>query len=407
MLPSDEDEHIPTTTLSKALINTKAARVEKKNISTGNKYYLKISVEKDRKIKQAWEVSIIIIALYSVLVIPIRIAVNTTLWDPVYDVIDIITWFVYLFDVVVNCRMTYLDSFGLEVTGDRQILMNYVGSLRFILDIVSLLNLPNYMIGDAPQNTLVILNILGLLKLSRYFRAESLIVESRMRTDSKAQSTACFYFVLLLIYLHMMGCLFFFFCLKTYEISTTRLGILGDLGLVPVPNQDFVIPYIKDFYTEAVAKIDEAVVAKDLPDFGSSSSATILAWVPPYDNYDGTEVFWRRYELSLLDKDDKALLFEKELIIPLETDRQDWAYIWSVCIYYSVLVIGGNEMQPAQVIEQGFVVFMNICGLIFITWISGEIAVLIAHLGSKANIYQDEIDMMNATMLNQNLSIEL
>ena len=186
MLPSDEDEHIPTTTLSKALINTKAARVEKKNISTGNKYYLKISVEKDRKIKQAWEVSIIIIALYSVLVIPIRIAVNTTLWDPVYDVIDIITWFVYLFDVVVNCRMTYLDSFGLEVTGDRQILMNYVGSLRFILDIVSLLNLPNYMIGDAPQNTLVILNILGLLKLSRYFRAESLIVESRMRTDSKA-----------------------------------------------------------------------------------------------------------------------------------------------------------------------------------------------------------------------------
>lgn len=64
-------------------------------------------------------------------------------------------------------------------------------------------------------------------------------------------------------------------------------------------------------------------------------------------------------------------------------------------------------MQPAQVIEQGFVVFMNICGLIFITWISGEIAVLIAHLGSKSGIYQDEIDTMNATMINQNLSLEL
>ena len=57
---------------------------------------------------------------------------------------------------------------------------------------------------------------------------------------------------------------------------------------------------------------------------------------------------------------------------------EDWAYIWSVMIYYSVLVIGGNEMQPAQVSELAFVVGMNITGLIFMTWISGEIAVLIA-----------------------------
>ena len=148
------------------------------------------------------------------------------MWDPAYDIIDLITWFIYVFDVVLNCRMTYLDSFGLEVTGDRQILMNYVGSFRFILDIVSLFNLPNLMIAGAPKNTLVLLNILGLLKLSRYFRAESLIIQSRLKTDAKAQATACFYFVLLLIYLHMMGCLFFFFCLKTYEESTTRLGIL-------------------------------------------------------------------------------------------------------------------------------------------------------------------------------------
>ena len=25
----------------------------------------------------------------------------------------------------------------------------------------------------------------------------------------------------------------------------------------------------------------------------------------------------------------------------------NWTYIWGVCIYYSVLIIGGNEMQPA------------------------------------------------------------
>ena len=27
----------------------------------------------------------------------------------------------------------------------------------------------------------------------------------------------------------------------------------------------------------------------------------IYAWVPAYDNYDGSERFWRHYELSLID----------------------------------------------------------------------------------------------------------
>jgi len=29
----------------------------------------------------------------------------------------------------------------------------------------------------------------------------------------------------------MMGCIFFFWCLNTYDHSSTRLGILDDLGL--------------------------------------------------------------------------------------------------------------------------------------------------------------------------------
>ena len=36
--------------------------------------------------------------------------------------------------------------------------------------------------------------------------------------------------------------------------------------------------------------------------------ASILAWVPAYDNYDGSEKFWRHYELSLLDEDQKIQL---------------------------------------------------------------------------------------------------
>jgi CRP-like cAMP-binding protein len=40
-------------------------------------------------------------------------------------------------------------------------------------------------------------------------------------------------------------------------------------------------------------------------------------------------------------------------------------------------VIGGNELQPAQNLDLLFVVFMNIGGLLWMTWIAGEISVLI------------------------------
>jgi len=110
---------------------------------------MKISVIKHRRTRQTWEILIIIIALYSVLVIPIRIGINPTLFNPVYDGVDIITWLFYVIDVFVNMRTTYIDNFGYEVTDSRKILMKYIGSFRFILDCLSLLNLPTYMISGA------------------------------------------------------------------------------------------------------------------------------------------------------------------------------------------------------------------------------------------------------------------
>ena len=72
-----------------------------------------------------------------------------------------------------------------------------------------------------------------------------------------------------------------------------------------------------------------------------------------------------------------------------------------------MLVIGGNEMQPAQNLELFFVVMMNIVGLIFMTWIAGEIAVLVAQISVKSAGLQQEIDIVNTAMKNAKLSNEL
>ena len=99
----------------------------------------------------------------------------------------------------------------------------------------------------------------------------------------------------------MMGCLFFLFCLATYESSTTRIGILDGLGMRQIDPNDFekyIYPY-KD-YADEYRTAEEAIVER---------GPSVYAWVPAYDNYDGSEVFWRHYELSLLSSEEKQQMY--------------------------------------------------------------------------------------------------
>ena len=65
---------------------------------------------------------IIVVAIYSVVFIPMRIAVYPTVLDPVYIVLDIFTYVLYVVDVLVNLRTTYMNSFGEEIKAPKKIL---------------------------------------------------------------------------------------------------------------------------------------------------------------------------------------------------------------------------------------------------------------------------------------------
>lgn len=176
---------------------------------------------------------------------------------------------------------------------------------------------------------------------------------------------------------------------------------LDNLGLRysdPDTNEiGWVTPKFEEEYVTAAA----SVKVKEL---NAQIGATVHAWTPAFDNYDGSEKFWRMYELSRLTEDEKETI-GKNLTLTLKDEQNgNWFYIWAISIYYSVLVIGGNEMQPAQEIELAFVVAMNIGGLIFMTWIVGEIAVLVAQLSIRQVGLQNEIDIVNTAMKNAKLS---
>ena len=118
------------------------------------------------------------IAIYSVVVVPIRIGINKTILDPAYLGIDIFTWILYVLDVFINLRTTYIDNFGEEEKDNWKITMHYVATYGFWIDLVSLVAFPGL---DAKP-----FNYAGLLKANRMFRLLELIAQSNIEKGPKA-----------------------------------------------------------------------------------------------------------------------------------------------------------------------------------------------------------------------------
>ena len=130
------------------------------------------------------------------------------------------------------------------------------------------------------------------------------------------------------------------------------------------------------------------------------------AWVPAYDNFDGTEQFWCLFEKTKATEEMKLALEWKPDQLCKDFMVSSY-YIWIVSLYYSLLVIGGNELQPAQLLDMFYIVALNIVGLFFLTYLTGQISVLIANVIQKVGSYQEEIDIINSAMIHENLSQEL
>lgn len=248
--------------------------------------------------------------------IPIQIGINKNLFGKAYFFIDVFTFVLYVADFVINLRTTYIDNFGEEIRDNWKITIKYVASIGFWIDLFSLFAAPGISNPYIQQ--------LGILKLNRLLRMLGLISESNMEKGPKSGLTIAYYFGILIIYLHITGCLWFVEIEKTYLISD-------------------------NYYEYMVSQGEE-------PDF---EPIGIAAWTPPYDFFDGSEAFWGRYQ------------------------DKEYEFVYAVCLYYATLVIGGNEMGPKESSELFFCVTINLIGAIFNSYIFGELAVLLATADSK------------------------
>lgn len=144
-------------------------------------------------------------------------------------------------------------------------------------------------------------------------------MQSTIHQDYKSFVSFIYYSLLLVIYLHVSGCLLFYYYLATYEISTTKFGILEGLGIWSQADNGEYVYKIADLVTENPSFTDQTMIdyykrvfmskaelINVLEDhgqgIGSSGRQTndYPAWVPAYDNYDGSESFWCIFEKTRL-----------------------------------------------------------------------------------------------------------
>jgi len=161
--------------------------------------------------RMRWSYLIIFVAMYSVCFIPMRIAVYVNVLDPYYTYLDFFTFVLYVGDVFVNLSTTFLDPYGVEIKDHKTIMKNYMGSVGFWIDVLSLLN--------YPMSTAWYLNMIGILKVNRVLRISTLVSQSNLDKGSKIMMMMLYYYMLFIIYLHLVGCMWFFMVEQTYKES--------------------------------------------------------------------------------------------------------------------------------------------------------------------------------------------
>ena len=114
----------------------------------------------------------------------------------------------------------------------KKIASRYLKSARFVTDVVSLLNLPLMSLYVSNRNIKDVALLCGLFKVIKITRLQTMNAQSKLHKDNKAIVSFTYYTLVLICYLHLTGCLLFYFYYGTYERSTDCISFLNDLGIL-------------------------------------------------------------------------------------------------------------------------------------------------------------------------------
>lgn len=175
------------------------------NSDTLQRHKLLISVTSYMRMR--WDIMIMLLAIWNCFYVPFVSAFTVlnrqlTLW-----VVDLTIDFLYMLDIVMNFRTTYIDeSSGYEVFQARRIAWRYFSSVRCWCDLVAALPIE---IVDWAFDLNSGLQMLTLLKMARLLRLSKILMFLRTGNHIKLTMKLLHLLLILLIYLHTQACVWF------------------------------------------------------------------------------------------------------------------------------------------------------------------------------------------------------
>ena len=160
--------------------------------------------------RTGWDLFVMVLATFNVFQIPFNVAFEPPFMDTLYfEIINGSIDFLFLVDIIVSFRTTSIDpTSGDEVTDPMEIARRYFKG-RFWID--ALATVPFDKLGEVivRENSILALQLFGLLKLVRVLRLGRLIAYLNLKDDVKMSLKLGKLVFFLVIYIHCYGCLWF------------------------------------------------------------------------------------------------------------------------------------------------------------------------------------------------------
>ena len=160
-----------------------------------------------------WNNFVIIMAIYTSVFIPLQIFYNTNghaaIRGPTITFIDACVDLLFLIDIIIKFRTTYLDSKqSIEVREPHLIASKYLRG-TFFIDFISSVPFSAFLNSGGDSSIRSLFDALGLLKLIRLSRLYTTVQRSNLQREIKVYLKVIMMAILLVIFMHLLSCIWF------------------------------------------------------------------------------------------------------------------------------------------------------------------------------------------------------
>jgi len=158
-------------------------------------------------VKLRWDLAVILMSLYSALIVPLELGFQLDQYEAV-KVVDYCVNVLFILDIVVNFRSSYLNELNDEVKDTWRIAKRYLKG-AFAFDLLACLPLDIILSLTTPDINPSTIRVLAMVKLIRLIRLRHIIYFLRANKNFKLSLQLFLIICSALLFCHVVACLWF------------------------------------------------------------------------------------------------------------------------------------------------------------------------------------------------------